>query len=121
MKVCIRGMPFVVGFPIKRIGRTDLLRDLVTLRIQGENRLFVRDCDTEAAETERIEIIQATSQLIGRHPDWDVDAIETDLSHHPIVQQRAEAMSNRIADHTEQFGFGVELFKVVQPLHIRKG
>src|SRR5205085_5042269 len=95
------------------VGRADALDVRVFGLRELGRRFLVRDRDAVAREGDSVEILQETRQFATRHPERNIDPVFAQLFEGSVVNQGAEAVSDRIADDAEHTGLSAYLLESV--------
>ena len=88
--------------------RVDLVQNFLDV-------LLERHGDTQSAEV-RLKSVEEFSDVV--HPERNVHILQAGFAKGPVVDQVAQALRHRIADHSENFCFGSQL---VHPVHMFEG
>ena len=97
-----------VGASDQGVGRLGPLDGLVLARGGGGGPFLVRDGDAVALDGHLVEACEGSRPGRARHPERQVDGIEAELAKGHVVDQRTEAVPDRIADDAEHLGVGVD-------------
>ena len=104
----------------QRVGRAHRRDRVVLLLGELRGRFLVRDRHAVAVDRDVLKALQERRQLAARHPERQVHRVDAELRKRRVVNQRAQAVADRIADHAEHLRLGVDALDVVDLLQLLK-
>ena len=81
----------------------------------------MRNRDAQAADAELRGIVDESRKILARHAEGNIHLVHPEMLKRRVVDQRAEAVADRIGHHAVDLGVGVDLVVVVDFGHLLEG
>ena len=95
------------------VGGADAAHGVVGLVELGKHGFLVRNGDAQAADADGGRVVDEGGEVFARDADGHVDLVQLEVLEGGVVDERAQAVADRIGDDAVDLGGGVDLVVAV--------